>query len=196
MSEAPESFERLLALAKQGDDDALARLVRQYESDIRLVARLRLGAALRPYLDTGDLVQSVHKSLLAGLVQNKFDFDSPDQLVALTLVRRKAAQHWRRLKRRERLSGAGDDPADLPGQLLSLSSAEPDPARATQFRDAVEHVCRQHAPLERRVLELHLQGYRTAEVARELGLNADVLRVRVSRLRQRLRAAGVLAEWL
>jgi RNA polymerase sigma-70 factor (ECF subfamily) len=45
-------------------------------------------------------------------------------------------------------------------------------------------------------VELRLQGYSTADAARELGLDADVLRVRLSRLRQRLRAGGVLTEWL
>ena len=71
-----------------------------------------------------------------------------------------------------------------------------DPARSAQLRDAVDTVCRHLNEAERKVLDLHLQGYRTAEVARELNLNADVLRVQVSRLRQRLRAAGVMAEWL
>ena len=49
---------------------------------------------------------------------------------------------------------------------------------------------------ERQLLEMNLQGYRTAEIARELGLNADVLRVKLSRLRARLRAAGVAADWV
>jgi hypothetical protein len=39
-------------------------------------------------------------------------------------------------------------------------------------------------------------GFRTAEIARELGLNADVLRVRLSRLRQKFRAAGLANDWL
>ena len=39
-------------------------------------------------------------------------------------------------------------------------------------------------------------GYSTAEVAQELGLNTVTLRVRLMRLRQRLRAGGVLDECL
>src|SRR5262245_7238781 len=86
MAEPPADIAALVALARQGDDDALIRLVRQYEAEVRLVARVQLGPALRPYLDSFDLVQSVHKSLLRGLRQGKFDLATPQNLVALALA--------------------------------------------------------------------------------------------------------------
>ena len=46
------------------------------------------------------------------------------------------------------------------------------------------------------MLELSAQGYPTVEIARMLGQNADVLRVRLSRLRAKLRSGGVNADWL
>ena len=49
---------------------------------------------------------------------------------------------------------------------------------------------------DRRLVELRLQGFSTAEAARQLGEDADVLRVRLSRLRRRLRDNQVLSEWL
>ncbi len=48
----------------------------------------------------------------------------------------------------------------------------------------------------RRVVELRLLGFSTAEVARKLGLDADVLRVRLSRMRRRLRDKQVILDWL
>lgn len=45
-------------------------------------------------------------------------------------------------------------------------------------------------------MDLRLQGHSTAETARQLGLDTDVLRVQLGRLRQRLRACGILDEWL
>ena len=45
-----------------------------------------LGPALRPYLDSLDLVQSVHRSLLLGLRQEKYDISSPDQIIALAVT--------------------------------------------------------------------------------------------------------------
>src|SRR6188508_2597024 len=67
---AAATFDEILARARTGDEDALTELARQYEPEVRAVARVRLGPALRPYLDTMDLVQSVHRSLMVGLRAN------------------------------------------------------------------------------------------------------------------------------
>ena len=67
--------------------------------------------------------------------------------------------------------------------------------RSNQFNDAVEALCRNLSDTDRRLLELSLQGYSTGEIARAVGLSDVALRVRLSRLRQRLRDGGVLADW-
>ena len=199
MAEPSEDFDALLARARQGDSAALMRLIQQYEADVRLVARRRLGPALRPYVDSVDLVQSVHKSLLVGLQQHRYDLANPEQLIALalTIVRRKVARHWRRVQRQERLGQVGPAAeSSLPDLLASLADPVADPARTAALTDAIAHLCRNLDETERRVLEMRLQGYRTAEVARTLGLDADALRARLSRLRQSLRFTGVLTDWL
>jgi RNA polymerase sigma-70 factor (ECF subfamily) len=195
---ATDPFRELLDRARQGDQDALGDLVRRYEPEVRMVARLRLGSALRPHLDSIDLVQSVHHSLMVGLRQNRFEISTPQQLVALalTIVRRKAARAWQRLKRQQRLSDSGGGDGTLARTLLDLASPEQDPAAAAQYRDAVEGVCRSLDLVEKQLLEMHLEGYRTVEIAEQLNLNADVLRVKLSRLRARLRSQGIVAEEL
>ena len=60
----------------------------------------------------------------------------------------------------------------------------------------MRHLYSQVTDTERRVIEMRLQGYSTVEVANELGITADVLRVRLHRLRQRLRDRNLLAEWV
>jgi RNA polymerase sigma-70 factor (ECF subfamily) len=45
-------------------------------------------------------------------------------------------------------------------------------------------------------MQMRLNGYSTAEAARELGADPDIVRVQLSRLRQRLHRAGILSEWL
>jgi len=197
-AESPPDFAALLERARQGDKEALTELTRRYEPEVRMVARVLLGPALQPHLDTVDLVQSVHRTLMLGIREDRYDISTPERLVALaiTLVRRKVAHKWRKLRRQQRLSrgpGESEDPARVLG---SLASAETDPGRAAQHDDAVHHVCKGLGEKDRRLLQLRLQGYSTAEAARELGEDADVLRVRLSRLRQRLREAGVLTEWL
>ncbi|MGE0755734.1 MAG: sigma-70 family RNA polymerase sigma factor [Pirellulaceae bacterium] len=192
-------FERLLSRARQGDEHAMGQLVEQYEPEVRIVARARLGSALRPHLDSLDLVQSVHRSLLVGLRADRFDISSPDKLVALavTIVRRKVARHWRKHKRQVRpQDGPGHESVGLPAMLQSLASSDTDPAHAAAMRDACEQLLRELDGADRSVMELRLEGHTTAEVARRLGLDADVLRVRLGRLRRRLRDRGILSEWL
>jgi RNA polymerase sigma factor (sigma-70 family) len=194
---ADAEFDELLLRARAGDESAMANIVERYEPEVRMVARARLGAALRPHLDSLDLVQSVHRSLIVGLRAERFDISTPENLIALamTIVRRKVARHWRKLKRQQRLSHGGDSP-DLPDVLGALNSTELDPARDVAVREAASQLVAQLDETERQVVELRLEGHTTAEVARQLNLDPDVLRVKLSRLRRRLRERGLLEEWL
>ena len=129
-------FLDLLERGRNGDQEALTVLIQQYEREVRVMARVLLGPALRPHLDSLDLVQSVHRSLLVGLHGGRFEFHSPQDLVALalTMVRRKVARQWRHLQRQKRLESS-DASQNLPDVLISLSSSSDDPARAAQFND-------------------------------------------------------------
>ena len=198
----PEEFTSLLAEARDGSSAALERLSREYESKLRIVARGLLGPALRPHLDSIDLVQSVHRSLLIGLREGKFDVSTPERLIglAVTMLRRKVSRQWRRLRREERLptaaSGGSGDSRVLAPLLISLSKPHDDPAKAAEFKDAVDHMCSSLNADEQRIVDLRLQGYSTDEIAEQLAIQPVALRVRMTRLRQRLIAAGVLDDWL
>src|SRR5262249_42671622 len=85
---------------------------------------------------------------------------------------------------------------DLAFMLTALSRPQDDPAQAAQFNDAGAKLCRNLNDAERRLLELRLQGYSPADSAAELNLSAVAFRVRFTRLRQCLRAAEVLDDWL
>jgi RNA polymerase sigma factor (sigma-70 family) len=194
---ADVEFDQLLQQARSGDESAMARLVERYEPEVRIVARAKLGAALRPHLDSVDLVQSVHRSLIVGLRAERFDISTPENLIALalTIVRRKVARHWRKLKRQQRLA-EGTDSQNLPDMLGEIAGSETDPAQHAAVQEATAQLIAQLDESERRVIELRLEGHTTAEVARQLQLDPDVLRVKLSRLRRRLRERGLLEEWL
>lgn len=198
MTGAVDDFAELVARVRLGDEAALAELTQRYEAELHLAARVLLGRALRAHLDSADLVQSVHHSLLLGLRQNKIRLTSPQELLglAVTMARRKVARHWRRLQRQQPLDPAAVETAGPAAALTALTSSEPDPAQEAQFRDTLAHLCGQLDDKDRRLIELRLQGYSTAEAARQLGVDADVLRVRLSRLRRRLRERNALTEWL
>ncbi len=198
MMDSNNEFDLLLSAARSGDVDAVEKLVAQYEPELRIVARLRLGSALRPHLDSIDLVQSVHRSLLVGLRADRFDISSPEKLIALalTIVRRKVAKHWRHLKRQQRLSG-GDGGADaLVETLLALKSPESTVSASNELRDHLQRMMLELDPIEKQLISLRIEGFSTVEIAKELGLDPDVLRVKLSRVRKRLREKGFEEELL
>jgi RNA polymerase sigma-70 factor (ECF subfamily) len=198
MNTAAPSFAALLSRARQRDDAAVSELCRQYEPRLRVVARVLLGPALRPMLDSMDLVQSVHRSLLIGIREEKLDISTPENLVALalTLLRRKVARLWRRAQRQRRPAECGSTIDLLPTILAELTTPEAGPAETAQYHDMLQWLCGELDATERHVLALRLDGYTTAEIAEQLGLNHVTLRVRLMRLRERLRASGVLHDWL
>jgi RNA polymerase sigma-70 factor (ECF subfamily) len=196
--DASVEFPDLLMRCRQGDQQALTLLVQHYEREVRLMARVLLGPALRPHLDSLDLVQSVHRSLLIGLHGGRFEFHSAKDLLALalTMVRRKVARQWRHLQRQKRLEGPSGDSQSVADVLIALSGTGDDPARAAEFNDQVRQLCRHLSEAEHTIVEMRLAGYATAEIGVRLGLSGVALRVRMTRLRQRLQEAGVLDDWL
>jgi RNA polymerase sigma factor (sigma-70 family) len=191
-------FAELLSRARHGDTSAAAELARQYESEVRIMARVLLGKALRRYLDSMDVVQSVHRSLLVGLRHKKYKIERPEHLLALalTMVRRKIARQWRRHRRQQQLPTGSADSTSLASTLAALVNPADDPARAAQVNDDLHRLCAQLDDQQRQIIHLRLLGWSTVEVARQLGLDADVLRANLSRLRQRLRARGLFEEAL
>jgi RNA polymerase sigma-70 factor (ECF subfamily) len=198
MSAPSSDFRTLLEQARCGDEGALTEIVGRYEHEVRLVVKSRLSRALRPYLDSIDLIQSVHKSLIIGLRDDRFDISDPQQLVALatTIVRRKIAKKWRKMHRQTRASGGALDEVALRDLLVTLSDPAIDPSHEAEMREQIAVVLRNLGPLDRRLLELRLEGFSTADAARELQCDPDSLRVRLSRLRQRLIRSGVANDLL
>jgi RNA polymerase sigma factor (sigma-70 family) len=198
MADSTVEFSALVERVRLGDEEALAELLQHYEAEVRLTARILLGRALRPHLDSVDLVQSVYHSLMVGLRGNKIEVGTPQQFLglAVTIVRRKVARHWRRIQRQQRLEPHRDETEDAADLLTSLSCPDAGPAETALYNDAVEHLCGQLDDKDRQLIELRLQGHSTAEVARKLRLDPDILRVRLSRLRKWLRQQNVLPEWI
>lgn len=198
MTDSPDAFSQLITRIQEGDEDALGELIRQYEPEVRRAARALLGPTLRPHLDSVDLSQSVHFTLVTGLREQKFEISSPEKLVALaaTLVRRKVARHWRKLRRQERLEGEDFSTDDLLDRMASLARPPEDPSVHAEYREQLLKALNSMSEIERQLIELRLQGHNTAEAARRLGQDPDVLRVRLGRMRQRLRDSGFFTDWL
>lgn len=171
----------------------MAELIRRYESDVHIVARARVSSALRPHLDSIDLMQSLHRSVFVGLRNKKFDIETPEQLMglALTIVKRKAARHWRKLSKQQRLSGAHANDLTTARRLVQVTAEDDDPARMAEIEDVVDQLLAGLNSRDQQLLRLRLEGYSTIEAARELRLDPDVTRARLSRIRRKLERARV-----
>lgn len=200
MQDCTPDFRQLLDRARAGDVAALDELVREYESELMRVVKAQLGNALRPYVDSVDLVQSVHKSVLVGLRDNKLDIQTPEHLIRLaaTIVRRKIARYWRRHRRQTRLENVGANACDdqsLASLILTVSKTSVDHTMELDLNERLMRVMQKLEPVDRRVIELRLEGCSTAEAARRLELNSDVLRARLGRIRRKLELSGITADW-
>lgn len=195
MTDATDDFFRRLQGA---DEEALAALLREYEPEIRRAASVRLGPLLRPHLDSLDLVQSVFITLLKGLRDDKFHIAGPQELVALSaeIIRRKVAQVWKRMKRRTELNVQLTGTHEDAEHVVVGRPDSPDPATEAEVNDGIARMLDEVDEADRKLLELRLQGLTTAEAARALDADPDVLRVRLSRLRRRLTERGLLSDWL
>src|SRR5262249_45928660 len=186
MSQTPEAFTELLARARQGDNSAMTELIQQYEPEIRRVAHNRLGPALRPFGESMDFAGAVHGTLIATRRQNNFPTTKRGELPArgVTLVIRKLSRHWHDIQREEQV-------LRLVTLLRSRTVVEDDPAAAVERLDRVQNLLKQVDDRDRRLLELHLEDRSTKEIATQLNLKENVVRVLRSRLFQKLRAQGV-----
>ncbi len=192
-------FAQILGRAALGDVEAQESICKQYERQVRIVARVLLGPQLRHHLDSMDLLQSVHKSLLIGIKGDKFSIASSDKLVALavTIVRRKVARKWRKHRRQlQHKNTASGDIAYLSSILSSITNHCTNPIEIAEFDDQLEQLCQSLPEIERKMLEMRLDGFTTGEVAEHLGFHPVAIRVRWTRLRQRLKQTGIFADWL
>jgi RNA polymerase sigma factor (sigma-70 family) len=184
--ETPEPLSTLLARVRTGDETALTAVLQQYETRLRLAAHALIGPALRTQMDTFDLVQSVHRALLPGLRDGKYDIAEPEQLVALalTVIRNKLVSKWRHLRPEHEQRAGGIDASFASRETLD------DPSAIAQVNDSIRHLLNGLDASDRKLLELRMQGYSIVEIADLLECDAHALRAHLSRLRSRLRDVG------
>ena len=98
-----ETFADFLRRIRAGDTEAASELVRKYEPEIRMEAKLRMrDPRLHRVVDSMDICQSVLASFFIKAASGGYDLESPERLLALlvTIARRKVAYHARRHKRK------------------------------------------------------------------------------------------------
>ena len=190
-----DAFLDLLARVRGGDESAAAELVQRYERAVLRSVRSRLGKNMRSAMDSMDVMQSVHRSLLTGLKNERFQLATPQQLIglAVVMVQRKVARHWRQLKR---CPAIGDRSSDFrPSTVLeTLASDESTPSEIATANDLLDQLLLQLDEFDRQLVRLKLDGHSSVESATILRREPAFIRMRWSRLRQILRERGHVDE--
>jgi len=186
-----DDFAGLLARVRGGDDDAVAKLVQRYERAVLRSVRSRLSRSMRGAMDSLDVIQSVHRSLLTGVKNERFQLATPQQLIglAVVMVQRKVARQWRKLKRFPTIGSQATDSCSAP-PLEAIAGDESPPFEIAAANELLERILSQLDEFDRQLVRLKLAGHSSAESAATLGCGPAFVRMRWSRLRQLLRERG------
>jgi RNA polymerase sigma factor (sigma-70 family) len=181
-------FSELVEQGRRGDPDAARLLVERYESAIRRQVRFTLrDNRLRRVLEESDICQSVLGQFFVGLWAGRFEFDGPEQLVALlkAMVRHKitsTARYWGAGRRNYRRNlGQHDSEA-----AVEPPSPGPTPSRIVADAELLAEFERRLSDEERALLALRRQGASWAEVAEHIGGSPEAARKRFERALDRV----------
>ncbi len=179
---------------REGDQQAADDLFQLYGERLIALARGRISDQLARRLDPEDVVQSACRSFFRGASEGRFQpqhgGDLWSLLVAITLnklhlqMRRNSAA--KRAPGREQF-GQVQEEADV---IAGLPGREPTPLEAVALVDEVEKLMRGLAPLERKILEMRLQGHHLDEIGAAVGRTERTVRrtleqIKASLLQQR-----------
>ena len=177
------SEEALAALAAQGDDDAMSRLIGM----ITPIARARAAQYAGPRIPGEDLTQEG----MIGFVKAVYSFDPAKgvrfRTYAYTLILHEIQTAYQRMVNRKNrpLTDA------LGIEQEPQKTAAQDPAAITDARMTYEQVHAAAAdrlsPFERQVLELRLSEAPRAEIAQALGCDLKAVDNALQRIRKKLR---------
>lgn len=186
----------LVARWRQGDQVAASELFRRYAGRLIALTRSRLSDKLASRVDPDDVVQSAYRSFFSNARDGRYDVQTGLDLWALlvTITLHKVQDQIDRLstqKRaidREQTFGSEDSLHSLQAHVLA---GEPSPVEAVALTDEVERVMRGLEPVQRRMLELRLQGYNVAEIASETQRSECTVRRFMKWIRQEMQQSGL-----
>ena len=186
-----DSFARLMARLRSGEDAAAREVFEQFSSRLVGMARGRFNRLLARKVEPEDVVQSAFKSFFVRHREGKLEVGDCGglwNLLTLITLRKCAdrAEYFlaeRRDAAREATDSAGGDGPDA--WQLALAR-EPRPEEAVILAETVERLFRDVSDIERPVLELSLQGYSASEISTRLGRAERSIRRLRENMRKRL----------
>jgi RNA polymerase sigma-70 factor (ECF subfamily) len=184
---SPDSSAYLLAKWRAGDQQAAARLWQRYATRLVGLARKWLTAEIARHLDPEDVVQSAYRSFFIGARSDAFVLQHSGDLwrLLVTITRHKLHDQFKRQRRLKRSGGKEETP--LAHLEVEPVSPHPTPAEAAALADELKAILTRLGPVQRRMIELRLQGYKLAEIAEATGHNERTVRRLLQRVEEYLR---------
>lgn len=182
----------LMARWRQGDETAAAELFRRYAGRLIALARSRLPANLSQRFDPEDVVQSAYRSFFARARDGQFEVQPGNDLwqllVAITLHKLQHQVRWNHADKRAVLREQALEPTQTTGEesATPVFAREPSPIEAVALLDEVEQLMARLEPLQRRVLELRLQGHDREEIAVAVDRSECTVRRALKQVEQQL----------
>ncbi len=179
----------LLARVQVGDERAAEELFGRYVDRLIGLARSRLSNRLAPRLDPEDVVQSAYRSFFVRARQGEYSLlrsgDLWRLLAAVTLHKLyRQVEHHSAKKRsflRDRSLSGG---STLPDIELSHVARDPSPSEVVAAVEELERVMDGCDPLQRRMLQMRLQGYMIDEIATEVSRSERTVRRQLDKVKQ------------
>lgn len=183
------TFPRMMRLVKKGDQEAAARLVKQFEPKIHTaIRRLLMAKHLRRELDAHDISQVVLATFFVRNLAMRFKLKNPDQLARLLvrMAKNKVRDEVRKL-RADCRDHRRLEPGHVDYVLNALMQRNANPSKIVAIRELVSEVWLRLDKEERDLAEKRSQGVCWLVIASEHGESPEALRKKLARAVERVR---------
>jgi len=169
--------ELLVEKFSRGDESAFDRIVERYSTDVGVLANRLLGWPR----EVEDVSQEVFLAAYLGLRRFRGQCSLRSWLFTITINKCRSHRRRKLLRLRTSLRAAGNAP------LPSMRTAGSNPMDVETFNRVRRAVAALPAKYREPVVLKYLEELGADEIARILGISRNVLHVRLSRARERLR---------
>jgi RNA polymerase sigma factor (sigma-70 family) len=181
----------LVARWRRGDQRAAQELFERYVAQLVALARSRLSAKMAQRVDPEDVVQSAYRSFFVNARAGRYELHRGGdlwRLLVATMLHKlqdqvKRHQAGKRNVDLEQRFGSEDSLYGIQPEALS---GTPSPLEALTLVDEVEDMMRRLDPLQRRVLELRLEGHNLDEIAAAIERCPQTVRRTLERIKRDL----------
>jgi RNA polymerase sigma factor (sigma-70 family) len=182
----------LIEMWRNGDARAADELYRRYVDRLLKLLEMRLSARFQGVFDPEDVCQSAFGTIFRRLRKGEFQFvDDANVWKLLITVGLNKLRNRTRTPKRFVLPAAGECEVDagegFDGRTAQDLSNEVDPAAANVYMDLLEQLFSRLDSDSGKVLEMRLSGYKSLEIAQEIGYSEKWVQRRMNDIRRKLK---------